>query len=240
MGAGLTSGAAEKGFALCPKHFAFNDQETNRSGLATFMNEQEARENMLRAFEGAFAIGNAKGTMTTFARIGTTYGSAEYDLMTGVLVTEWGSHAFSITDTLSGSTNKAWGYMEGPESLLAGTAFMDSNTTDGFCEGYTAALSGPLAGTDYENSTEKSTGTVSATVIKADKMLAYGCRVAAKKTLYQFINSAAMNGVTPNSRIVKVTPWWQPAIVVVDVVFGVAAAACAVFVGLEIAKSKKN
>lgn len=240
MGLNLTAGAAAKGFALCPKHFAFNDQETHRQGLATFMNEQQARENDLRAFEGAFAIGNAKGTMTTFARIGTTYGSAEFDLMTGMLVIEWGSHAFSITDTLGGSTDKASGYMEGPESLLAGTAFMDSNVSDGFCGPYTSPLTGPLAGTDYETSDAILYGTVGPEIIEKDDLLAYGCRVAAKKTLYQFINSAAMNGITADSVVVQITPWWQPALIAVDVALGLAAAACFVMLLLSISKSKKG
>ena len=58
-----------------PKHFAFNDQETNRQGVATFMNEQAAREIQLRAFEGAFRPdeGGSMGTMTAFNRVGVTH-----------------------------------------------------------------------------------------------------------------------------------------------------------------------
>ena len=240
MGASLTSGAASKGFALCPKHFAFNDQETNRQGLATFMNEQQARENDLRAFEGAFAIGEAKGTMTTFARIGTTYGSAEYDLMTGMLVEEWGSHAFSITDTLGGSTDKASGFMEGPESCLAGTAFMDSNVADGFCGPYTSELTGPLAGTEYAQSDAILYGTVSAEIISKDPLLAYACRVASKKTLYEFINGAAMNGVSADTRVVTIEPWWKTALFALDAALGALALLMFVLYVRSLSKDKSQ
>lgn len=226
MGAAETKGADEVGFALCPKHFAFNDQETNRQGVSTFTNEQAARENSLRAFEGAFAVGNARGTMTTFSRIGTTYGSAEYDLMTGVLKKEWGSHAFSITDTIRGSTNKGYGFMEGPESILAGTSFMDSDLTDGYVKSSSTAT--------------EDDGTISPTVMENDPILAYAARLAAKHSLYNVINSQAMNGTSQNAIVVSVTPWWQPTLITIDIVLGVAAAAFAALSVVFTIKTKKE
>ena len=42
FGAAMVEGAESKGLYCYIKHFAFNDQETNRGGVATFMNEQAA------------------------------------------------------------------------------------------------------------------------------------------------------------------------------------------------------
>ena len=47
------AGAREKGVITFVKHFALNDQETNRSGLSTFAGEQSIRELYLKAFEPA-------------------------------------------------------------------------------------------------------------------------------------------------------------------------------------------
>ena len=43
--------ARRKGLISAPKHFVFNDQETNRNGVAPFMTEQRAREIELRAYQ---------------------------------------------------------------------------------------------------------------------------------------------------------------------------------------------
>lgn len=50
MGSDAVIGAQSKGFVSTIKHFAFNGQETNREGVATFFDEQAGRENELRGF----------------------------------------------------------------------------------------------------------------------------------------------------------------------------------------------
>lgn len=54
MGMEFAVGALDKGLIAAPKHYAFNDQETNRTGVAPYMEEQRAREVELRAFQLAF------------------------------------------------------------------------------------------------------------------------------------------------------------------------------------------
>ena len=65
----------EKGVAAAIKHFAMNDQEKNRCGVATFATEQAMREIYLRCFEGAFTEAGALSTMTAFNRICLLYTS---------------------------------------------------------------------------------------------------------------------------------------------------------------------
>ena len=50
-GSAVTQGAQSKGCIVNIKHYAFNDQEGDRSGIAVFMNEQTAREMELRNFQ---------------------------------------------------------------------------------------------------------------------------------------------------------------------------------------------
>ncbi|MBR2810340.1 MAG: glycoside hydrolase family 3 protein, partial [Solobacterium sp.] len=68
------TGIKESGVYCYFKHFAVNDQETNRDhgGLVTWLNEQALREVYLRGFEVAVKGGNATGIMSSFNRIGTT------------------------------------------------------------------------------------------------------------------------------------------------------------------------
>ena len=51
LGAKTIEGAQKYGVIAAPKHIAFNDSEVNRTGVATFMTEQKAREGELRAMQ---------------------------------------------------------------------------------------------------------------------------------------------------------------------------------------------
>lgn len=47
------NGIQRYGVIAYPKHFAFNDQEANRNGIAIWLNEQAAREIYLRPWRYA-------------------------------------------------------------------------------------------------------------------------------------------------------------------------------------------
>ena len=68
--------------------------------MATFLNEQAARELQLRAFEGAFLPdeGGAMGTMTAFNRIGVVHVTYSSALLQNILRGEWGFTGYNITD----------------------------------------------------------------------------------------------------------------------------------------------
>ncbi len=89
-------GLQSKGTISYIKHFALNDQETNRMGLATFSNEQAIREIYLKAFEKPMTI--AKGAMCAFNRIGMIWAQAHTGLMTNVVRNEWGCTGIMDTD----------------------------------------------------------------------------------------------------------------------------------------------
>ena len=108
---------AKKGLYTYIKHFAFNDQENHRGdrvgqlGLATWLNEQAAREIYLKPFEMCMKNGNitlnyvekkkdgtfvnasreipaCQAVMTAFNRIGATWTGGSYDLISGILRNE--------------------------------------------------------------------------------------------------------------------------------------------------------
>ncbi len=94
-------GVRSMGVIAYMKHFALNDQETNRYGGAYFANEQEIREICLKGFEYATIEGNSVAVMVAMNRIGATWAGAHKGLMTNVLRNEWGFKGMAITDQAS-------------------------------------------------------------------------------------------------------------------------------------------
>ena len=100
MATGVVKGAAEKGvYAYC-KHFALNDQETNRdtTGLVTWADEQTMREVYFKPFEEVVKTGKTTAMMSAFNRIGGTWAGGSYPLLTSLLRKEWGFKGVVITD----------------------------------------------------------------------------------------------------------------------------------------------
>ncbi len=98
MAAGSIKGAAEFGIYTYIKHFALNDQETERRTIQVWANEQSMRELYLRAFEIAIKEGGSVGIMSSFNFIGTTWAGGSHALMTEVLRDEWGFDGVAVTD----------------------------------------------------------------------------------------------------------------------------------------------
>lgn len=98
MAAALVKKALENGVYTFTKHFALNDQEANREGVATWSNEQAIREIYLKAFEIPVKEGGATALMSAFNRIGTTWAGGHNELLNTVLRGEWGFKGMVITD----------------------------------------------------------------------------------------------------------------------------------------------
>lgn len=118
MTAGVVAGAASKGVVSTVKHFALNDQETNRMGGAMFANEQAIREVYLKPFEIAVRQGGATGVMVSMNRIGARWTGGDKGLMTNTLRDEWGFNGLAVTDQASYSV---FAYEDMREGLEAGT-----------------------------------------------------------------------------------------------------------------------
>lgn len=103
------------------KHFALNDQETNRSGIQIWASEQTIREIYLKPFEYAVVEGGANNAMASFTRIGTINCPGSKALMTDFLRGELGMKGFVVTDMYQiGYTPEQF-----PGFVMAGTDLAD-------------------------------------------------------------------------------------------------------------------
>lgn len=101
MGASVVSGAQSKGLYCFIKHFALNEQDTNRGmTLHTWANEQSMREVYFVPFQISVQEGGALALMTSLNCIGVTPAVGNYELITKLLKEEWGFEGMVITDYL--------------------------------------------------------------------------------------------------------------------------------------------
>ena len=98
MAAGVVKGARDRGVMTFVKHFAVNEQETSRQGMATWLTEQALREIYLRPFELAVKEGKTLAMMSSFNRIGAIWAGGDYRLLTEVLRNEWGFEGMVVCD----------------------------------------------------------------------------------------------------------------------------------------------
>lgn len=176
----VVQGMQENGVIPTIKHYAFNNEETNRNGIGIWMNEQEARELNLKPFEMAMrpSIGNAHAIMTSFNRAGCIWTSAAPELMITINRDEWGFDGYSLTDMAS--SNGA-SYMTYDDGIYNGTDLFLGNGSRDALDAY-----------------------------KDNAAFAQRMREATHRVLYVICNySAAMNGIDSNTKIVPITPWWQ-------------------------------
>ena len=181
-------GMQEKGAITYLKHFLGNEQETNRNGVSTFMSQQAMREVYLEAFKAGITEGKTKGIMGGFNRIGCTWTGAHYGLMTEVLRGEFEWTGIADTDAVFGYSP----YMGFKCGLMAGTTMWATSGTGV----YDAVIEDVLQ----------------------DAQLVGKLREASHYLLYNVVNSLAFNGISQDSRVVPVTPYWE---VILYVIIGV-------------------
>lgn len=124
MASNEIAGAKEKDVYSFMKHFALNDQETNRSNMVcTWADEQAIREIYLKPFEMSVKEGGAQAVMSSFNYIGYTYAGASSNLLNTVLRDEWGFKGFVLTDYSGG-----YGYQNGDQEIRNGNDSMLATT----------------------------------------------------------------------------------------------------------------
>lgn len=120
MAAEQVAGARSAGVYAFIKHFALNDQETNRVAmLSTWADEQTMREIYFKPFELAVKDGGATAVMSAFNYIGNEWTATSEPLLKGVLRDEWGFRGFVLTDYFGG-----FGYQIGDQAMRAGNDAM--------------------------------------------------------------------------------------------------------------------
>ncbi len=198
MGTAVCKGGKSMGTMMEPKHFAFNHQELNRSGLSTFFTEQAARELELRGFQGAMENNYAQGIMTAFNRAGTVYAGGHEGLQEQIGRKEWGYTGWYVTDMINGAEYMNWRdvVLGGGGGCLTSSAYAESVIGDMASESNKKLI---LSDTAFQQ--------------KMQQILKYYC--------YNVANSNAMNGLDQNITFVTVRTWWQNALTGAQVAFGV-------------------
>ena len=213
LGTAFCVGGTEKGLMTEPKHLAFNHQETNRAGAATFMTEQAARENDLRCFMGPLSSNAAMGVMTAYNRAGSAYVSAHKGLLEQIVRREWEYKGWIVTDMAA-----APDYMNWLDAVTAGTSGMLTTST---------TTSSSKFGSMESNKAK----------IQQDTAFQQQMQLAIKSYLYSIARSNAMNGITESTKTVYVLTWWQKAIIAAEVGTGLLTAA---FLCLDVLNKRKN
>lgn len=183
MAASEIQGMQNKGIIPAIKHYAFNEEECNRNGISNWLNEQEARELLLKPFEMATrpSKGNSHSLMSSFNRAGTTWTSAIKGLMEDILRDEFGFDGYVITD-MADANGKT--YMTYDDGFMNGTDLFLANGSASEFDSY-----------------------------KNNPAFAQAMRKSVHRILYVMANfSASMNQTSPATVVSKITPWWLVAI----------------------------
>ncbi len=208
-------GAISKGLITTIKHYAFNNQETNRIGVSTFMTEQTARETELRGFQIALEgyydeDGNRSeyvlGLMTAYNRAGATYSAAHTGLMQGILRGEWDYNGYATSDLLSVAST----YMPYEESMLAGLTNYDLSTSNG-----------KTIWTVSSSDTTRRTISSIISDIQNDAEILKAIKQNLKYSLYTWSRSNLANWMTSDTKVVWVLNWWRGTYISLEALGGV-------------------
>ena len=216
LAAAQVNAMATKGTYNYIKHFAFNDQENHRGdrdgqfSVATWFNEQSAREIYLVPFEMCMKVGDvtlnyvekqedgsyanasksiraSQGVMTSFNRAGATWAGGDYGLITGILRNEWAFDGIVMTDNANTGV-----FMDGYQMTEAGAD---------------VKLTSLPASARYNFD-------------KSDPATYYYARQAMHRVLYTIANSKSMNGAMPGSQIKDGMRISDKIKLAIDIIFG--------------------
>lgn len=98
---------SKNGYYVTIKHFACNNQETNREHVSSILDERALREIYTKAFKICVTKGKASSVMTSYNKINGVYTPNSYDLCTKLLRCEWGFDGVVMTDWFASKKGQA-------------------------------------------------------------------------------------------------------------------------------------
>lgn len=105
--AAFVKGANASGIYCYMKHFALDEQETERLDISIWCNEQAMREIYFKPFEICVKEGGVTAVMASDSFIGGTWAGERNELMNTVLRNEWGFRGMVITDFVTSNSKNA-------------------------------------------------------------------------------------------------------------------------------------
>ena len=124
-----TKGVQDEGTAVCIKHFAVNNQETNRGSVNAILSERTLREIYLKPFERAVIEGGAMSVMPAYNKVNGDYCSENEHLLNEILRGEWGFKGFTVSDW--GGTHSTMGAMlHGLNVQMTGSNYLGQPVID--------------------------------------------------------------------------------------------------------------
>ncbi len=124
------------------KHFAANNQETNRMNTDARISQRALREIYLKGFEIAIKESKPWTVMTSYNYINGTYSSESKDLVETILRDEWGYEGTVMTDWFGGK--------DGAKQMWAGNDMLQPGKAEQFDSIVAGVKSGKLAEADLD------------------------------------------------------------------------------------------
>ena len=129
------------------KHFAANNQETNRMNTDAHISQRALREIYLKGFEIAIKESKPWTVMTSYNYINGVYTSESKDLVTTILRDEWGYEGTVMTDWFGGK--------DGALQMWAGNDMLQPGKAEQFDSIVAGVKSGKLAEADLDRNVQR-------------------------------------------------------------------------------------
>ena len=129
------------------KHFAANNQETNRMNTDAHISQRALREIYLKGFEIAIKEAKPWTVMTSYNYINGTYASESKDLVTTILRDEWGYEGTVMTDWFGGK--------DGAKQMWAGNDMLQPGKNEQFDSIVVGVKSGKLDVADLDRNVKR-------------------------------------------------------------------------------------
>ncbi len=129
------------------KHFAANNQETNRMNNDAHISQRALREIYLKGFEIAIKESKPWTVMTSYNYINGIYTSESKDLVETILRDEWGYEGTVMTDWFGGK--------DGAKQMWAGNDMLQPGKAEQFDSIVAGVKSGKLAEADLDRNVQR-------------------------------------------------------------------------------------